>query len=354
MRFETINGTLCRMVEPTSLHPDSKMPCMVTRIEDGEIGRYTKWHISGLIGEKLVATSIVDGNVVFTDKTWNICNLPYLYFEIIGYPVADGSKEWRNYQLVQGKCVYRPGDSEYYQASGQGRIIGKLIENNEFNSTWNSDTFMRDDSDGWQIYEPVEPPKEPETLAEIDAEIAKERKRVARWKYADHSMGSPEPVADGDNCKNKCSKQSPNIDHCVDFVPKEKPEPKYKVGDSVICEYHRSPLPKQISYERVIDVDDVTVITQSQNGYVCAYDINGNHGDINGWHIDRVISPCEHIVTIGCLSGTVEPVSTNGIHIWFHLIGVDDKTIATIRISSLDTQTRELVESLIKGQEEEK
>jgi len=68
----------------------------------------------------------------------------------------------------------------------------------------------------------------------------------------------------------------------------------------------------------------------------------------------RKLSPSEVVIHIGCLSGTVEPVSTNGIHIWFHLIGVDDKTIATIRISSLDTETRELVESLIKGQEEEK
>ena len=36
------------------------------------------------------------------------------------------------------------------------------------------------------------------------------------------------------------------------------------------------------------------------------------------------------------------------------LAGVDDKTIATIRISCLDTPTRELVESLLKAQEEEK
>jgi len=40
-------------------------------------------------------------------------------------------------------------------------------------------------------------------------------------------------------------------------------------------------------------------------------------------------------------------------NIWFHLIGVDDKTIATIRISCLDATTRELVESLLKAQEEE-
>ena len=70
--------------------------------------------------------------------------------------------------------------------------------------------------------------------------------------------------------------------------------------------------------------------------------------------IIRKLSPTDVVIHIGCLSGTVRPVSTNGIHIWFHLIGNDDRIIATIRISSLDTQTRELVESLIKAMEEEK
>lgn len=65
------------------------------------------------------------------------------------------------------------------------------------------------------------------------------------------------------------------------------------------------------------------------------------------------LKPSQVVVEIGCLSGTVRPVSTNGTHIWFHLVGVDDKTIATIRISCLDTPTRELVESLLEAQEEE-
>ena len=70
-------------------------------------------------------------------------------------------------------------------------------------------------------------------------------------------------------------------------------------------------------------------------------------------NIARKLSPSEVVIHVGCLSGTVRPVSTNGIHMWFHLIGVDDKTIATIRISCLDTPTRKLVESLLKAQEEE-
>ncbi|MDD2314376.1 MAG: hypothetical protein PHX12_05870 [Proteiniphilum sp.] len=71
-------------------------------------------------------------------------------------------------------------------------------------------------------------------------------------------------------------------------------------------------------------------------------------------NITRKLSPYEVVIHIGCLSGTVRPVSTNGTHIWFHLIGVDDKTIAIIRISCLDAPTRKLVKSLLKTQDEEK
>lgn len=66
-------------------------------------------------------------------------------------------------------------------------------------------------------------------------------------------------------------------------------------------------------------------------------------------NITRKLSPSEVVIHIGCLSGTV----INGTHSWFHLVGTNRKTIATIRISSLDTRTRELVESLLKAQEEE-
>ena len=82
--------------------------------------------------------------------------------------------------------------------------------------------------------------------------------------------------------------------------------------------------------------------------------ITGLSGEFHYDTITRKLSPADIVIRIGCLSGTVRPVSTNGIHIWFHLIGVDDKIIATIRISCLDKETRKLVESLLKAQEEEK
>lgn len=158
MKFETINNQLCRMVEPEPLTETATFPCVVRLIQDDSpMGRYNlKLRNTAL--EPLVVTGIAKDIGVVT----HLVPRPHFScecYEIIGYPVADGSAEWRNYQLMQGKCVCCPGDSEYYQASGQGRIIGRLIENNEFNSTWNSNTFMRDDSDGWQLYEPQPEPE---------------------------------------------------------------------------------------------------------------------------------------------------------------------------------------------------
>ena len=121
----------------------------------------------------------------------------------------------------------------------------------------------------------------------------------------------------------------------------KQPKPTFKVGDWVDC---KDPVgvPTQC---KVLEILEHNVIVECKTGHIWSLPHN---------NITRKLSPSEIIVNIGCMSGKVRPVSTNGIHIWFHLIGVDDKIIATIRISSLDTQTRELVESLIKAQDEQK
>ena len=164
IKFEEHDGMLFKMLdEPTPLTPDAEVPCLV-RFRMPFLERFRGKHEEMAYFCDAIKKSQLYGNRLYAYDTRRVgCIAEPRELEIIGYPVADGSAEWRNYQLVQGKCVYHPGDSEYYQASGQGRIIGKIIENNEFNSTWNSDTFMRDDSDGWQLYEPKpEPPKEPD------------------------------------------------------------------------------------------------------------------------------------------------------------------------------------------------
>ena len=121
-----------------------------------------------------------------------------------------------------------------------------------------------------------------------------------------------------------------------------KPESQYKVGDWV--EHKESK--EQATIRRIMSYGAIEI--------EFAYSTESDIYQANDFHNDfRKLSPSEVVVHIGCLSGTVRPVTTNGIHIRFHLIDVDDKIIATIRISSLDAHTREIVESLLEAQEEE-
>lgn len=210
MKFETINNQLCRMLEkPDAINEFSKTPCVIA----GKWGGLKKYYILGSPPSNPSMSIIAEG------------------FEIIGYPVADGSAEWRNYQLMQGKCVCCPGDSEYYQASGQGRIIGRLIENNEFNSTWNSNTFMRDDSDGWHLYEPQPKPKPKSLLA--DAKVGDLcKRRDGKWVQVDsYSNDRPCPVMcksdiGGQDCFTLDGRNHNAINDSKDIIATEPLAPK--------------------------------------------------------------------------------------------------------------------------------
>lgn len=144
--FRLIDGQLFYTVKPEPLTLDSQFPCLVRH----KSARH----------QDLICTGISDsGGALLSDVPIPLYKFPA--FELIGYPVAEGTAVWRNYQLLQGRCVYKTGDEEYYQADGQNRIIGKFIHTDTFNSTWNANTFMRDDSDGWSLYGPVSPQLEP-------------------------------------------------------------------------------------------------------------------------------------------------------------------------------------------------
>ena len=289
IKFEEHDGKLFRMLEePVPLTPDAEMPCLVRLIQDDSpMGRLNLYAYDA------------------KELTPKICT------EVIG--VNDLS----DYNRGSVRCDGFISCQHYHY-----ELIG---------------TFVEDGSKDWALYQMMQGEKV--TFLDYPNRIL----RLVNGYIQDSINDGFWNRKSGDEFLSYASSPGWQI-----YKEHEPSKPKYRVGDSVICEYHRSPLPKQISYERVIDVDDVTVITQSQNGNVCVYDINGNHGDINGWHIDRVISPSEHIVTIGCLSGTVERHDGNPTY-WFKLRS-SEYNYALISIEMLDTQTRELVESLLKAQ----
>lgn len=101
IRFDNINGTLCLMLEkPVPLTKDAKFPCLVRLIQDDSlIGMHTSQY-SGARVYNIIATGICqygkilsDGKI-FTNYTW-----PGSWFEIIGYPVEEGSAEYALFQI---------------------------------------------------------------------------------------------------------------------------------------------------------------------------------------------------------------------------------------------------------------
>ena len=95
-RFEHINGTLCIMLEkPEPLTKDAKFPCVVRLIQDDSlIGMHTLEYQS-MRQRDIIITAldrygkvVSDGKILYNDA-WQGS-----WFEILGYPVVDGSKEW--------------------------------------------------------------------------------------------------------------------------------------------------------------------------------------------------------------------------------------------------------------------
>lgn len=64
------------------------------------------------------------------------------------------------------------------------------------------------------------------------------------------------------------------------------------------------------------------------------------------------LKPSEVIVKIGCLSGTIAKSSDPNYFLMLHSRPITNCNYSMIRFSAIDTQTREIVEGLLKAQEE--
>lgn len=381
IQFEEHDGMIFRMLEePVPLTPEATFPCVVTRREDGDIGRYTKRHCSGLIGEQLVVKEIIDGKVVFEDAIWTLCELPYLYFEIIGYPVEEGSAEWALYQMMQGHGMHRPcmGADDWWEFR-----CDKLLHYDNCplpRIITTVDWFLINFSacKDWQLYKEPKPDKE--------------------------------PIADCDNCKHRCTNS--NIDHCQMYEP--KPEPA-KEPEIVAHKQHANCLMCGKEIEGLLDGHatvsikrySISSLYESTYSHYCdkcflelgfdaterelrnrqqpkaepkpakeqfevgdwvKYDIDSYLQVIEPSGKERTlcrtlsgrivypytscltkVSPSEVVIQIGCLRGTVKRWDSTTFHM-FH----GNSKFSKMPFDALDNETRELVESLLKAQEEEK
>ena len=119
----------------------------------------------------------------------------------------------------------------------------------------------------------------------------------------------------------------------------KQPKPKYQVGDWV---------------EWCGDQYMVESAPPQSGG---RYDIRSPYDELGcsvyPENITRKLSPSEIVVRIGCLSGTIGKSCENACFLMWHSSPRMDFDYSIIRFSALDTQTRELVESLLEAQEEE-
>ena len=123
--------------------------------------------------------------------------------------------------------------------------------------------------------------------------------------------------------------------------PEPKPEPAFKVGDWV-----------DVKCDPTYGCLMIEEVTQS-NGFTMYYCRSFKNG-LTAWtHTElRKLDPSEVIVHIGCLEGTVAP-GYSDTTIMIVPIGYDGiGDVAVIPVTMLDTQTRELVDSLLRAQEE--
>jgi hypothetical protein len=242
IRFETINDTLCRMVDPEPLMPDSKFPCVVRLYHGND-------RLGGYIANAYPNSSrhapnycigINKDNLVMFDHNSEIgavFDTRYYYlFEIIGYPVADGSAEWALWQRQNKRSVITD--------------TGVVMRYHYDDETCNA--LLRVYPTGWQLYEPkplpmasthdglgdkflrdcLKPNEHPIITGcnRLDY-VPVEGIRIPKEpKPEPEPQPSKEPIANCDNCKHTCTNS--NIDHCHMYEPKPKPvKEQFEVGD---------------------------------------------------------------------------------------------------------------------------
>lgn len=145
-KFQTINNTLCRMVEPEPLTDKVKFPVVV------EI--FGKQHI---LQDKYQGFIPVVFGATYMDMSLNQAPfLCYLAAQIIGYPVVDGSAEWALYQMMQGKDIIHGAAKSFRRLDTFSETEIRVSDaEGEVLQIVSFDKFLAEASPtGWQLYEP--------------------------------------------------------------------------------------------------------------------------------------------------------------------------------------------------------
>ena len=295
INFKEHDGLLFKMLEEHEIMPlkENDANVLVRFITHGVIGEYVMEHWLDCNQENLpifVDSVDSDGDVTVWIDVVHHC-CPFPMFEIIGTLVEEGSKEWALYQMMQGKWVYNP----YLEKHKSDKIDTRCLH---AYSKFGQDVVVKN------------------ILTGVESILG--AANISHWtNYA-------EPTG---------------------WQIYEEPEPQYKVGDWVEWTDELG----KTCQGQVAKIFDVELFLYK------LYDIR--RLCVPRWKITKV-APSDVVIHIGCLSGTVKNLSykEDGR---FWLIGKVTERCpggmhAILYGEMLDTQTRELVESLLKAQEEEK
>jgi len=166
IKFEKINGQLCRMLEqPIPLTEKSKFPCVVGYIKDDSFAGRLNKSIERNIGIDYIDTTFI-ANAIKNNPLYrnarhaydagNMCIEPIDQLEILGYPVADGSKEWALWQMQNGKAVcHTKAPSIKY--SVPTHYVKRSVRENCTDDMSIEVWLSGSDGFGWQIYTEPKP-----------------------------------------------------------------------------------------------------------------------------------------------------------------------------------------------------
>jgi hypothetical protein len=158
IKFEEHEGKLFRMLDkPVPLTKDAKMPCLIRLIQDDSpMGRANMLLNRTTRFLDMTYTAISVGYYSVESATHELPTCCHAVYEIIGYPVADGSEEWALYQMIQGETVCQKNSrtKRHYDA---GYVRCPYRDNLEHFLT--ADEFLKyfDGTMDWQIYKEPEP-----------------------------------------------------------------------------------------------------------------------------------------------------------------------------------------------------
>ena len=287
MKFEHINGTLCRMVEP--------------ELKDGKI--------------------------------------------VIGYPVKDGSVYWAAYQMMQGKMVCQ--DDSYFKRYLDNEYVCWTCRNGR-KSSLSMNIFLKNfaDTDGWQIHEPepkespVDPKERP--LRNLILRAKEQGMNIRTW-YQD-LIFTPESLTSylskgrfrwwniGDW---ELTKRDANM-------PTPEPEPEFKVGDWVEMDYKGT-----LYHCQVISVHDNGIRVEFV-GATPLLSFDGKNNMVS-MRLIRKLDPSEVRIKITLEGQVTKPMDNDVSRFWLYY-STDE--YVSVELDALRPKDRELVESLLKAQEE--